>query len=230
MYQMKLIISEKCHMSREVEAWLCHGRFCHQSFHTLNSMIKEGLVRGLSAIERPKELCTTCLTEKHARSPYLSSVFRAQKPLDLVHMDLCGPIKPSTLGGKSYFLLIVDDFTRYMWISLLACKAEALNNFKKFKVMVEAETGTKLKCARSDRGGEFFSKEFKAYCEENEILRQLTSPHTPQQNGVFERRNRTIMGLVRRMLKEKKLSLELWGEAVNNMLTTHKKYMIINAN
>ena len=123
------------------------------------------------------------MSGKHERSPFLSSVFRAQKPLELVHMDLCGPIKPSIQGGKSYFLLIVDDFTRYMWISLLTCKAEALNRFNKFKVMAEEETETKLKYERSDRGGEFLSKEFKAYsttkCEENGILRQLTTPHNP---------------------------------------------------
>ena len=65
-------------------------------------------------------------------------------------MDLCGPIKPSTLGGKSYFLLIVDDFSRYMWISLLAYKAKALQSFKKFRVTDEAEIKGKLRCARSD--------------------------------------------------------------------------------
>ena len=118
------------------------------------------------------------------------------------------------LGGKAYFLLIVDDFSRYMWIFLLAYKVEDLNSFKKFKVMSEAKIKEKLRCARSDRGGEFLSKEFKLYCEENGILRQLTTPHTPQQNGVVERRNRTVMGLVRSMFKGKKLPHELWGEAV----------------
>ena len=80
--------------------------------------------------------------------------------------------------------------------------------------MAEAEVKEKLRCARSDHGGEFMSTEFKKYCEEDGIQRQLTAPHTPHQNGVLERRNRTIMGLVRSMLKGKKLSLELWEEAV----------------
>ena len=75
--------------------------------------------------------------------------------------------------------------------------------------MAEAVIKEKLRCARSDRGGEFLSTEFKNYCEENGILRQLTTPHTPQQNVVVERRNQTIMGLLRSMLKGKKLSLEL---------------------
>ena len=104
-----------------------------------------------------------------------------KNPLDLVHMDLCGPIKPSTLGGKSYFLLIVDDFSRYMWISLLSYKAEALQSFKKFRMMAEAKIKGKLKCARSDRGGEFLSRELNLYCEENGILRHLQH-HTLHSN------------------------------------------------
>ena len=155
MYQIRISLSEECNMSREDEAWLWHGRFCHQSFHTLDSVIKGELVRGLPGFEKPKEVCSACITGKHTRSSYQPSAFRAKKPLDLVHMDLCGPIKPSTLGGKAYFILIVDDFSRYMWIFLLAYKAEALNSFKKFKVMAEAEVKEKLRCARSDRGKEF---------------------------------------------------------------------------
>ena len=214
MYQIKLVISESCNLSREDEAWLWHERLCHQSFFTLDSMIKGKLVRGLPVFDKPKDLCSTCISGKHAKSSFKSSVFKAENSLDLVHMDLCGPIKPKTFGGRSYFLLIVDDSTRYMWIYLLSIKAEALKFFKKFRVMAEAEVNRKLKCARSDRGGEFLSTEFILYCEENGILRQLTAPYTPQQNGVVERRNRTIMGLVRSMLKGKKLPLELWGEAV----------------
>ena len=88
-----------------------------------------------------------------------------------------------------------------MWIFLLAYKAEALNCFRKFKVMAEVEIKENLRCARSDCGGEFLSTKFKDYCEENGILQQLTTPHTSQQNGVVERRNQTVMGLVRSMLK-----------------------------
>ena len=133
MYQVKLTISEEYNMSRKDEAWLWHARFCHQSFHTLNSMIKGELVRGLPGFEKPKEVCSTCIPGKHTRSSFQPSVFGAKNPLDLVHMDLCEPIKPSTLGGKSYFLLIVIDFSRYMWIFMLAYKAEALNSFKNLK-------------------------------------------------------------------------------------------------
>ena len=214
MYQIKLAINESCNLSREDEAWLWHGRLCHQSFYTLDSMIKGELVRGLHVFEKPKDLYSTCISGKHAKCSFKASVLRVEKPLELVLMDLCGPIKPPTLGGKSYFLLIVDDFSRYMWIYLLSIKAKALQGFKRFRMMAEAEIKRKLKCARSDCGGEFLSKEFLLYYEENGILRELTTPYTPQQNGVVERRNQTIMGLVRSMLKGKKLPLELWRGAV----------------
>ena len=131
MYQTRISISEECNRSREDEAWLWHGRLCHHSFHTLDSMIKGELVRGLPSFEKPKEVCSTCISGKHTRCPFQAYIFRANKLLDLVHMDLCGPIKPSTLGGKSYFLLIIDDFSRYMWIFLLAYTIESLNSFKK---------------------------------------------------------------------------------------------------
>ena len=94
-------------------------------------------------------------------------------------------------------------------------KLEALEQFKRFKSMAEAEKEVKIKCVRSDRGVEFTSDEFKSLCDKSEIKKQFTAPYTPQQIGVVERKNRTIMGLVRSMLKENKLPLELWGEAVS---------------
>ena len=102
-----------------------------------------------------------------------------------------------------------------MWIVLLKEKSEALEQFKKFKSLAEAEKEVKITCIGSDRGGEFFSDEFKSLCDKSGIKKQLTPPYTPQQNGVVERKNRTIMGLVRSMLNKKHLPLELWGEAVS---------------
>ena len=130
-------------------------------------------------------------------------------------MDICGPINPQTLGGKRYFFLIVDDYSRCMLVALLKEESEALEQFKKFKFMEKVEKEVKIKCLRSDRGGEFTSKEFKNLCDKSGIKKHLIAPYTPQQNGVIERKNRTIMGLVRSMLQEKNLPLERWGEAVS---------------
>ena len=124
-------------------------------------------------------------------------------------MDICGPKSPHTLGGKRYFFLIVDVYLRCMWVALLKEKSEALEQFKRFKSMAEAEKEVKIKCIMSDRGGEFTSDEFKILCDKSGIKKQLTTPYTPQHNGVVERKNRTIMGLARSMLKNKNLPLKL---------------------
>ena len=102
-----------------------------------------------------------------------------------------------------------------MWVALLKEKLEALEQFKRFKSMAEAEKEVKIKCIRSDQGGEFTCDEFKSLCDKSGIKKHLTAPYTPQQNGVVERKNTTITILVRSMLKDKNLPLELWGEAVS---------------
>ena len=217
MYKMMININERCNLIEEEasEAWLWHKRFCHQSFYTLQDMIRGDLVKGLPKFRNPNVVCAHCISGKHSRTSFSSSSYRALSVLELLHMDICGPINPQTLGGKRYFFLIVDDYSRCMWVALLKEKSEAFEQFKKFKTMAEAEKGVKIKSIRSDRGGEFTSDEFRKLCDESGIRKQLTAPYTPQQNGVVERRNRKIMGLVRSMLKEKELPLELWGEAVS---------------
>jgi transposase InsO family protein len=100
-------------------------------------------------------------------------------------------------------------------VYFLVEKSEALVNFKYFKKSVEMEMDAYIKCLRTDRGGEFTSQDFNDFCKENGIKRQLTTAYAPQQNGVAERKNRTIMNLVRSMLSEKKIPQTFWPEAVN---------------
>jgi hypothetical protein len=132
-----------------------------------------------------------------------------------VHTDLCGQIRPSTPGGKNYFLLVVDDFSRYMWLELLVTKAEAFKCFKRVKALAEVESGCRLQAFRSDRGGEFNSIQFAEFCNEQGLKHFTTAPYSPQQNGVVERRNQTIVEMARCMLKSKKMPSEFWGEAVH---------------
>jgi len=96
---------------------------------------------------------------------------------------------PATPGGKLYFLLLVDDRSRYMWVALLAAKSDTLAAVKKFQARVEVETGRHLRVLRTDNGGEFTSIEFESYCADRGVERQHTAPYTHQQNGVVERRN-----------------------------------------
>ncbi|KAG7594051.1 Integrase catalytic core [Arabidopsis thaliana x Arabidopsis arenosa] len=148
-----------------------------------------------------------------------ATTYRAIKRLELIHGDLFGPITPSTSAGNRYIFVLIDDFSRYMWTILLKEKSDASCKFKVFKNMVEKETEEKILTFRTDRGGEFVSAEFNSFCEEFGIKRHLTAPYSPQQNGVVERRNRTMMEMTRSMMKHMHLPNYLWGETIR--LTTY---------
>ncbi|CAN0929148.1 Retrovirus-related Pol polyprotein from transposon TNT 1-94, partial [Linum grandiflorum] len=143
------------------------------------------MVHGLPIINHPEQLCEGCLVGKQFRTSFLKeSLTRAKAPLELVHTDLCGPITPTSL--------------------------ETFEAFKKLKALVEKESGRYIKALRSDRGGEYMSDNFRRFCEEPGIRRFLSVPRSPQQNGVIERKNRTVLNMVRSMLKSKNLPKELW--------------------
>ena len=118
------------------------------------------------------------------------------------------------LEEEGIIFLLVDDFTWLMWVFFLKEKSEAYHHFKIIKNLAKSECGERIKCFRTDRGGEFISEEFRNFCEMNGIKRHFTTPYSPQQNGVEERKNNNYVR-VRSMLKEKRLPLELWAEAVN---------------
>lgn len=194
-------------------SWLWHCRFGHLSFDTLSHMCQQHMVRGMSNIKKEDQLCEACVFGKHHRNSFpTGGSWRASKPLELVHTDLCGPMRTTTHGGNRYFLTFIDDYSRKTWIYLLKEKSATFECFKTFKAMVENESNLKLKSLRSDRGGEYIV--FADFLKENGIKHQKTVRRTPQQNGVAERKNRIIMELARSMLKAKKLPDQFWGDAV----------------
>lgn len=217
----KLIIENVesvCLLSKSEElSYLWHMRLGHVNFNSMTLMHRDKMVYGMPSIVEPKEICSGCLMSKQTRKKFPSKAnYSASKVLQLVHGDLCGPIEPATTAGNKYFFLLVDDFSRSMWVYMLKSKDEALEAFKKFKARVEDGKDKKVKVFRTDRGGEFTSKEFEKYCEEAGIERHYSAPYTPQQNGVVERRNRTVVEMARSCLKERKLPSTMWGEAVRH--------------
>ncbi|KAI3779099.1 hypothetical protein L2E82_08597 [Cichorium intybus] len=197
--------------------WLWHMRMGHINFNSIKYMEEKKLVEGMPKLNIHQQPCEGCLVGKQTRSPFPTHTnYRLKKKLELIHGDLCGPVSPPTPSGNRYFMLLVDDYSRVMWVYLLKTKDEALQVFKNFRSLVEVETGEKMKVFRTDRGGEFLSKEFTTYCRETGLERHYTSPYSPQQNGVVERRNRTVLEMVRCNLKTMKMPDTLWGEAVNH--------------
>jgi hypothetical protein len=178
-------------------------------------LAKKEMVKGLPVIQETEETCEECIIGKQHRDsiPKIAN-WRATEKLQLVHSDICGPINPTSNGGSRYFITFTDDFSRKTWTYVLTEKANALAIFKKFKASAEKETNCQIKCLRTDRGGEFTSSAFNDFCSESGIKRQLTAAYTPQQNGVSERKNRTIMNMVRSMLAGMNVPKRFWPEAV----------------
>ena len=125
--------------------------------------------------------------------------------LELIHGDICGPITLATNGGRRYFLLLMDDCSHYMWLQLLTSKDEAVAAIKKFKMRAEAESDKKLRVLRTDRGGEFTSLEFVAYCMDQGVVQHHTVPYSPQHNGVVERWNQMVVGMAQSMMNAKSM-------------------------
>ena len=139
---------------------------------------------------------------------------REKHILELVHSDVFGPVKVPSLGKSVYYVSFIDDFSRNTWIYFFKQKSKVFDRFKKFKALVENQTEKKIKVLRIDNGGEFCSKEFEEFCKKCGIARQKTTPYTPQQNGVAERMNRTLMEKARSMLSGAGLEQKFWAEAV----------------
>ncbi|KAL4575763.1 hypothetical protein LXL04_011848 [Taraxacum kok-saghyz] len=165
--------------------------------------------------QRNDEVCESCILGKHARDSFpQDKAWRASSPLELVHTDICGPMKTHSLAGNMYVLSFIDDFSRKLWIYFLKEKSETCPTFKNFKVYIERQSGHQIKTLISDGGGEYTSNHFLDYLKENGIHYQMTTRYTPQQDGVAKRANRTIIEKARSMLRNKNLDNTYWGEAV----------------
>jgi transposase InsO family protein len=214
------IIAEAKQACLQVEhediTYLWHCRYGHLNFKSLKNLQQKNMVRGLPKIEESNHVCSDCLIGKqHRESIPKSTNWKSSKILELIHSDICGPITPASNGNRRYILTFIDDFSRKTWAYILIEKSGALECFKKFRSMVEKESEQVICCLRTDRGGEFNSLDFRKYCEDNGIKRQLTAAYTPQHNGIAERKNRTIMDMVRSMLACREVPKEFWPEAVN---------------
>ncbi|GJZ14747.1 retrovirus-related pol polyprotein from transposon TNT 1-94 [Tanacetum coccineum] len=148
--------------------------------------------------------------------------------LNLLHMDLCGPMRVASINGKKYILVIVDDYSRYTWTLFLRSKDETPEVLKDFLTMIQRNLQAQVITVRTDRGTEFLNKTLHAYFKEEGIEHQTSTPRTPEQNGVVERRNRTLVEAARTMLSASKLPLSFWAEAVATACYTQNRSIIIS--
>ena len=196
---------------------LWHRRYGHLGAHSLKKLAHDKLVEGFNYdASRKLSFCEPCVSGKHHRSQFPTNCSeRSSQPLGLVHSDVCGKMCTQSLSGAEYFLTFIDDNTRYVWVYVLKHKHEVFERFLEWKAMVEKSTGQKLKALRTDNGGEYTSERFQNYLKTEGVRHELTVPKTPEQNGVAERMNRTLVEAVRAMLADAGLPKKFWAEALS---------------
>ncbi|WJX29428.1 hypothetical protein P8452_18069 [Trifolium repens] len=193
-------------------SYLWHCRLGHINEKRISKLHKDGFLESFDY--ESYDTCRSCLIGKMTKAPFTGKGERANDLLALIHTDVCGPLNIPARGGFSYFITFTDDFSRYGYVYLMKHKSESFEKFKEFKNEVQNQLGKNIKILRSDRGGEYLSQEFNDHLRECGILSQLTPPGTPQWNGVSERRNRTLLDMVRSMMSHADLPNSFWGHAL----------------
>jgi hypothetical protein len=198
-----------------MEIW--HHRFCHINTHTLRQT--EQAVHGMliQKKQNTKFFCEGCVLGKQQRSTYpeILGKERDTPPGTFFHIDLCGPMSVTSLGGASYFMLCKDNNTCYLVIFFLKHKSEALAYLKQLYSLVKEELQVDIQRIKTDQGGEFKSHEFHEFTQEKGIIHDFSAAYASEQNGFIQRSNRTIVEATRSMLHSRNLPLNLWAEAAN---------------
>ncbi|KAL8102962.1 hypothetical protein AgCh_027481 [Apium graveolens] len=186
---------------------LWHRRLGHVHMDLLRRISSHDLVRGLPKLKFKKvEPCSACQLGKQVKTSFIAkNRVSTTDPLQLLHLDLFGPERYVSLGGKNYAFVIIDDYSRFTWVLFLRTKDEVFVEFKDLITNLETKYSYKLKTIRSDHGGEF-EKDFITFCKFRGITHEFSSPRTPQHNGVVERKNRTLHETSRTLLHENKSS------------------------
>ena len=191
---------------------LWHMRLGHAGEKSLQTLAMQGLLKGAKTCKL--DFCEQCVLGKQKRVKFGTAIHNIEGILDYIHTYVWGPTKTASLGGKHYFVTFVDDFSRRVWVYMLKSKDEVFETFLVWKKMMENQTGRKIKVLRSDNGTEYRNDQFSIFCKKEGISRHFTVRDTPQQNGVAERMNRTLLEKVRCMLSNAGLDKQLWAEAV----------------
>lgn len=193
---LKLVVSDT-HLTK-----LWHYRLGHPSMRKLQQLVNQGLASGIPKFSVHKENhCEPCIFGKQEKQPHPASTSRTTGLLDLVHMDICGPMENKSIGGSLYFVMFTDDYSRFTCIYFLSSRSEVFGRFKEYLTYSQRFTSSQLKVLRSDNGGEYTLREFDSFCKNHGIQRHFTVSYTPEQNGVAEKRNKDLNNSARCMLQ-----------------------------
>ena len=210
--------SEETYASTEnLQSWeTWHRRFGHVSYTGLQKLLEEKLVDGFNVdICTPKPDCVACTEAKLAIEPYKRSNDRHTTPGELTHTDLWGKYDTKSINNNQYYILFVDDASRYMTTKFLKGKDEAAQAVKDYMTYLSTH-GKSPSALRTDRGKEFLNIPLTQWCSKHGIDNQVTAPYSPSQNGIAERANRTLVELARAMIRGQNLPEFLWEQAISH--------------
>nr|GEZ78307.1 retrovirus-related Pol polyprotein from transposon TNT 1-94 [Tanacetum cinerariifolium] len=216
-------------MATSSQAWLWHRRLSHLNFNTINLLSKNDIVVGLPKLKFVNDhLCSSCKLGKAKRKSFKTKLTPSSKRrLHLLHMDLCGPMRVASINGKKYVLVIVDDYSRYTWTHFLRSKDETPEVLIDFLRIVQRGLQAQGRVVRTDKGTEFLNQTLHAYFAAEGIQHQTSVARTPEQNGVAERRNRTLVEAARTMLSAAKVLLFFWAEEITTACFTQNRSLVI---
>ncbi|GJS23406.1 putative ribonuclease H-like domain-containing protein, partial [Tanacetum coccineum] len=210
------------------ESNLWHRRLGHINFKTMNKLVRGNLVRGLpSKLFENDHTCVACQKGKqHKASCKTKLVSSISQPLQMLHMDLFGPTSVRSINHKTYCLVVTDDYSRFSWVFFLATKDETSGILKTFITGIENQINHKVKIIRCDNGTEFKNNDMNQFCGMKGIKREFSVARTPQQNGVAERKNRTLIEAARTMLADSLLPTTFWAEAVSTACYVQNRVLV----
>ncbi|XP_076398156.1 uncharacterized protein LOC143266621 [Megachile rotundata] len=192
-----------------------HRRLGHLNVRDVLKVSKEGLATGMSiSSEKWSQPCDVCLRGKMTVLPFPKGSKRSSEVLNIVHSDVWGPSRTESFRRARYFVTFIDDYSRWCEVFFLQNKSDVLRAFKVYKARVENQTGKKIKYLMTDNGRKYCNREFDEFLNESGIRRRLTVAHTPQQNGVAERKNRTLVDMAHCLLTQTGLSGAFWAETL----------------
>nr|GEU61860.1 hypothetical protein [Tanacetum cinerariifolium] len=211
------------------QAWLWHRRLSYLNFDTINLLSKNDIVVGLPKLKFVKDhLCSSCGLGKAKRKSFQTNITPSSKRrLQLLQMDLCGPMRVASINGKRYVLVIVDDYSRYTWTHFLRSKDETPKVLIGFLRLVQRGLHAQVRITRTDKGTEFLNQTLHVYFAAEGILHQTLVARTPEQNGVVKRRNRTLVEAALTMLSAAKVHLFFWTEAIATSCFTQNRSLVI---
>jgi transposase InsO family protein len=197
--------------------WLWHRRLAHVGMKNLHKLLKGEHILGLKNVHFEKDrVCSACQAGKQVGSHHPhQNIMTTDRPLELLHMDLFGPIAYISIGGSKYCLVIVDDYSRFTWVFFLHGKSQTQETLNGFLRRAKNEFELRIKKIKSNNGTEFKNSQIEGFLEEEGIKHEFYSPYTPQPNGVVERKNRTLLDMARTMLDGYKTPDRFWAEAIN---------------